>query len=124
VQKLIERLNREKLLVNDLQQQIICHNSNDIVLMNLVENLSYEELVANEQLISNENKLLEERINLINKRINNEKEKIFELKLNINLKTIQCETTLATLPNPFQTEVDVLTRVNLSSSKDLVMTKL
>ncbi len=124
MQKLIERLNREKLLVNDLQQQIICHNSNDIVLMNLVENLSYEELVANEQLISNENKLLEERINLINKRINNEKEKIFELKLNINLKTIQCETTLATLPNPFQTEVDVLTRVNLSSSKDLVMTKL
>jgi hypothetical protein len=120
----MERLNREKSLVNDLQQQIMCYNPNDILLMNLVENLSYEELVANEQLISNENKLLEERINLINKRINNEKEKIFELKLNINLKTIQCETTLATMPNPFQTDVDVLARVSLPSSKDLVMTKL
>jgi hypothetical protein len=59
----------------------------------------------------------QERINLINKRINNEKEKIFELKLNIQLKTVPSVSSdqLALLASKSQLP---------QSEKELAMTKL
>ena len=65
---------------------------------------------------------LKERINLINKRINVEKEKIFELKLSIQLKTLASEQLLMASTN--QLDMHLSGKINLADSKELIMTKL
>jgi hypothetical protein len=58
-----------------------------------------------------------ERINLINKRINGEKEKIFDLKLNIHMREML-------MAQKKSIDMHLIGKINLIDSKELIMTKL
>jgi len=124
VQKLFEKANQEKQFINELQQKLATTSNLNLAFMPDTSKLTAQELHDSEQLILNENKLLEERINLINKRINVEKEKIFELKLSLQLKTMQVLTSeqLVLLSNN-QLDLHLIGQINLPD-KELIMTKL
>ncbi len=67
--------------------------------------------------------IIKERINLINKRINVEKEKIFELKLSIQLKTMPVYTSeQLMLLSSNQLDLNLIGKINLPSEN--IMTKL
>ena len=136
--QLLERINKERSMINDHQQTLSSYNSsngtNNLVLPMGDNNLlKLEELYESEQVLINENKLLEERINLISKRINAEKEKIFELKLNIKLKTIHNASVSANNEQQQNLAKIILDLNSISSGgggggsvkgKDLITTKL
>ncbi|CAF0709196.1 unnamed protein product [Brachionus calyciflorus] len=116
LQQLIEKISKEQMLISDLQTNLSSSfaNTNFILPIPYTSQFPLQELYDNEQLLLNENKLLEERINLINKRINAEKDKIFELKLSIKLKAFENSTL------EYQQQSNIIS----SQDKDLVMTKL
>ncbi len=60
--------------------------------------------------------------NLENKRINVEKEKIFELKLSIQSKTLMGEQLLVASTNQLDTHLGG--NITLADNKELIMTKL
>ena len=71
-----------------------------------------------------------ERINLINKRIHNEKEKIFELKLQIENTNLHLQS-MQTTGDPQQynaskksIDLHLINKIHLTDNKELVMTKL
>ena len=130
--QLLDKINREKQMISEFQQRINTssgNGTNNLVLPVGDDNLlKIEELYESEQVLINENKLLEERINLINKRINNEKEKILELKLNIKLKTLKSNSMSLVNNEPQQNNLAKiildLNAIGGSKAKDLITTKL
>ena len=66
-----------------------------------------------------------ERINLINKRINLEKEKIYDLKLSIQLKTVPLPPSITASLTTGEGQSSVINLIKPTvPEKDLVMTKL
>lgn len=133
IQQLFEKNNLEKSISTDLQQKLFNLSlTKDIQICSDItsKGLTSQESLDNEQLIINENKLLEERINLINKRINVEKDKIFELKLQIQLKTMSnlSSEQLMLLSTQQLGNMNLTGKmVNMhttDTSKELIMTKL
>ena len=116
-------ISTEKSLISELHQKLLTNYSTSSAASAAVSsNLS--ELKENEQLLINENKLLEERINLINKRIKNEKEKIFELKLNIKLKMLENATSNLTAADQVAGRLNSNSSVAGVAEKEMIMTKL
>lgn len=143
IQQLAERINKEKKTIADLQHKLQMTypgqqfngsgvGANVVLAMLLMpdpSNVPVQELIEREQMIFNENKLLEERINLINKRINAEKDKIFELKFSVQLKTMDQQVVeakksidLGGLGASNNAKMSLPTAA--SAEKDLIMTKL
>jgi hypothetical protein len=133
----VERINRERNLIKEYELKInhytngaaSINNTTNLVLP-LDENnlLDIDMLYESEKVIINENKLLEERINLISKRCEGEKDKIYDLKHNIKLKTLQNNLNWVNSSHEHQPQQHVLAKkildLNALSKKDLITTKL
>ncbi len=94
VQQLIEKINREKVKIFDLQQNLNTYQTQKQGKPNQQnEILNYDSINLNDlqkfySNTYNENTQLEEKIYSLVNKLNNEKEKIFDLKFNIECKVL------------------------------------